>query len=254
MATIPVSAAAPEPDAQPQAAISPFGRILGMFFSPKSTFEDIVRKPSWLLPMAITLILSIVAVACLNQRISWREYMVQQIEKSPRSAQLTPDQKEQQIAMGAKYAPYTSYIFGVPAPLLVILVVTLVMWVAYNLIGGANTNFKTSLAIVSHAFVVTWVSTLLFLLVLFLKPFGTVDLDNPVATNVAAFLPDGVPKWLDALCKNIDIFSLWVLILIAIGFAATNPKKLKGSKAFSIGFAVLVAYIVVRVGIAFVTS
>jgi len=204
--------------------------------------------------VAITLIFSIVAVACLNQRISWRQYMVQQIEKSPRAAQMSPEQKNQQIEMGAKYAPYTSYMFGVPAPLLVILVLTLVLWGSYNLLGGANTNFKTSFAIVAHSFVPTYISSLLFLLVLFLKPFGTVDLDNPVATNVAAFLPDGVPKWLDVLCKNIDIFSFWILILLAIGFAATNPKKLKGGRSFSIAFGLLAAYLVLRVGIAFVTS
>jgi hypothetical protein len=38
----------PEAQAQPQASISPIGRIAGVFFSPKATFEDIVRKPSWL--------------------------------------------------------------------------------------------------------------------------------------------------------------------------------------------------------------
>ncbi len=153
-----------------------------------------------------------------------------------------------------KFAPISTYIFGVPAPIVVVLLVSLVMWGAYNLLGGANTNYKTSLGIVSHAFVPTYISTLLFLLVLFLKPRGTIDLDNPVATNLAAFLPDGVPKWLDALCKNIDVFALWSLMLIAIGFAATNPKKLKGGKSLSIAFTVLAVWVVLRMGIAFIFS
>jgi hypothetical protein len=128
------------------------------------------------------------------------------------------------------------------------------MWGSYNLLGGANTDFKTSLGIVSHAFVPSYIGSLLLLLVLFLKPAGTVDLQNPVATNVAAFLPDDVPKWLDALCKNVDIFVIWILVLIAIGFAATNPKKLKGGKSFTIAVTVMAVYVVLRMGIAFIFS
>jgi hypothetical protein len=45
------TASMPAPDAQSQPAISPIGRIVGVFFSPKATFEDIVRKPSWVLPV-----------------------------------------------------------------------------------------------------------------------------------------------------------------------------------------------------------
>ena len=41
----------PAPVVEPAAKISPFGRIIGVLFSPKSTFEDIARKPSWILPV-----------------------------------------------------------------------------------------------------------------------------------------------------------------------------------------------------------
>jgi hypothetical protein len=97
-------------------------------------------------------------------------------------------------------------------------------------------------------------SSILFILVLYLKPFGTVDLENPVATNLAAFLPDDAAKWLVALLKSFDVFTFWTLILLAIGFAATNPKKLKGSKAFTIAFSVWAAYVLCRVGWASIFS
>ena len=89
---------------------------------------------------------------------------------------------------------------------------------------------------------------------LFLKPVGMFELDNPVATNVAALLPDDASKWLVALGKNIDLLELWKLILLAIGFAAVNPKKLKGGKALNIVFAMFLVYLVLRVGIAFAFS
>lgn len=242
----------PAPEAQP--AIGPFGRMIGVFFSPKATFEDIVRKPSWVLPVVLLTLFSIAVSVAINQRINWREFMSQQIEKSPRAANLSAEQKQQQIEGGAKFSPILTYCIGVLGPILFVLVVALAMWGAYNLLGGANTNFGTSFAITAHAALTGLVSSLLFVLILYLKPYGTVDLDNPVATNLGAVLPEDSAKWLLALGKSIDLFTLWTLILLVMGFAATNPKKLNGSKAFSIAFTVWAAYVVARVGWAFIFS
>jgi hypothetical protein len=244
----------PAPDAQSQPGISPVGRVFGVFFSPKPTFEDIVRKPSWVLPFVLLTLFSIGVTFAINQRINWRQFMTQQIEKSPRSANMSAEQKEQQIEGGAKFTPIFTWAVGVCGPIIFMLVVALVMWGAYNLLGGANTDFSTSFAITSHAALTGLVSSLLFILILYLKPYGTVDLENPVATNLAAFLPDDSAKWLVALLKSIDIFTFWTLILLAIGFAATNPKKLKGSKAFTIAFSVWAVYVVLRVGSAWIFS
>jgi hypothetical protein len=248
------TASMPAPDAQSQPAISPIGRIVGVFFSPKATFEDIVRKPSWVLPVVLLTLFSIGVSFVINQRIDWRQFMSQQIEKSPRSANLSAEQKERQIEGGAKFTPIVTWVIGVCGPILFALVVALAMWGAYNLLGGANTNFGTSFAITSHAALTGLVSSLLFILVLYLKPPGTVDMENPVATNLAVLLSDDSAKWLIALLKSIDVFTFWTLILLAIGFATTNPKKLKGSKAFMIAFSVWAVYVVCRVGGAWIFS
>jgi hypothetical protein len=248
--TTAVSPAAPEP--QPQ--MSAISRVFGVLFSPQKTFEDIVRKPGWLVPIVLLTVLSMAVSFGLNQRMNWREFMSQQIEKSPQGAQLSADQKEQRIEAGAKFAPISTYVFGTLGPLIIALIFALVMWGAYSLLGGASTNFSTAMAITAHAFMTGLISSPLFLLVIFLKAPGTIDLDNPVATNLGAFLPDDAAKWLVALLKSFDIFTFWTLILIAIGFAATNPKKLKGAKPYVIAFGVWAAYVVCRVGFAFAFS
>lgn len=242
----------PAPEAQP--AIGPFGRIIGVFFSPTPTFEDIAKKPSWVVPMVLLTLFSIAATVAFNQRVNWREFMAQQIEKSPRAANMSTEQKQQQIEGGAKITPIITYVFGVCGPALLALLITLVMWGAYNLLGGANTNFGTSFAITTHASMPGLLSSLLLILVLYLKPYGTIDVENPLATNVGALLPEDSAKWLLALGKSVDIFTFWMLILVAIGFAATNPKKLRGGKAFSIAFGVWAVWVVLRVGWAFIFS
>jgi len=115
----------------------------------------------------------------INQRMNWRVFMSQQIEKSPQAASMSAEQKEQRIEGGAKFTPPFTYAIGLLGPVLGVLVVALAMWGAYNLLAGANTDFATSLAITAHAFMTGLLSSLLFILVLYLKPYGTADLENP---------------------------------------------------------------------------
>src|SRR5215471_3024740 len=123
----------PAPEAQ--AGIGPMGRIIGVFFSPKNTFEDIVRKPSWLAPVILMTVVSLIACAVFNQRVNWREFMSQQIEKSPSTANMSEEQKQQRIEGGLKIAPIFTYIVGALAPILGALIIGLVLWGAFNLLG-----------------------------------------------------------------------------------------------------------------------
>ena len=127
------------------------------------------------------------------------------------------------------------------------------MLFAFNLIGGAGTRFSNAMGIVAHAYVPWLLYSLLFVLVLYLKEPGALDLENPVATNVGAFLPEKTPAALMSLGKSIDIFSIWTLFLISMGFTAVNPKKLKGS-ALGITLAVWAVYVLVKVGLAWIFS
>jgi hypothetical protein len=248
------ASASPVPQAETAAPINHLGRIIGIFFSPKSTFAEIVAAPSWVVPVVVLTLFSVIACVALNSRMDWRQFISQQMEKSSRTADMSAEQKEQQITAGAKVAPIFTYVFGVPATAVLVLLIAAIDLVAFNLLAGANVKFSTSMAIVSHAFLATIVSTAIFLLVLFIKPRGTFDLDNPVATNLGVLVPEDAPKWLMKLGTSVDIFTFWILILIAIGFAAANPRKLKFSNSFGIVFGIWVVFVVVRVGIAWIFS
>jgi Yip1 domain len=250
MATTPmVAAGAPETPAP----INHFGRMIGVFFSPKTTFEDIARNPSWVLPVVLMTLLGLVTAYVMNQKVDWRDVASKRIEESPRAANLSAEQKQQQIEMSAKISPGFAWGIGLCGAILGVLIVASVMLLAYNVIGGAGARFGAAMGIVSHAFLVTILSTAFLILILYLKAPGTVDLDNPVATNVGAFLPESTPKAFMALGRSIDIFSIWILLLISIGFAAVNPKKLKG-KSLSIAIAVWAIWVAIKMGGAWIFS
>jgi hypothetical protein len=248
--TIAVSPDAPEPAPQ----MSAISRVFNVLFSPKKTFEDIVRKPGWVVPLLISTILSIGVSFTMAQRVNWREYISQQMEKSPQAAQLSPEQKEQRLDAGVKFTTPFVYAVGVVGPVIGALVFALIFWGAYSLMGGISTNFSTAFSIAAHAFMTGLISAPLLILVLFLKDPSAIDPNNPLASNIAAVFPDDAPQWLVALGKSFDVFTFWTLILLAIGFAAVNPKKLKGAKPYTIAFSVWAVYVVLRVGWNFIFS
>jgi len=134
-----------------------------------------------------------------------------------------------------------------------VLIVAAVLLAAYNVMGGAGAKFGQAMGIVSHAMIVGLIATVFLILILFLKPPGTIDLENPVATNIGAFLPESTSKAVMAFAKSIDIFTIWTMLLVAIGFAAVNPKKLKG-KSLSIVLSVWAVYVACKMGMAWIFS
>lgn len=242
------------PDPAPEQPVNHIGRIFGVFFSPGATYAEIAKRPTWLVPVIVLSLLGAVVAFSMNKRVDWRDVASKRIESSPRASRLTPEQKEQQLDVSAKISPGIAYFFGVCGPILYVVIVGGVMLLAYNLLGGANANFKVSMGIVAHAACPGILSSLLLILVIFLRPYGTLNLDNPLAANLGAFLPDDASKWLVSLAGSFDLFSFWTLILIGIGFAAFNPRKLKTGGSIGIAVAVWAAFVVVKVGLTFVFS
>ena len=74
----------------PAAPINHFARISGVFFSPKQTFADIVAAPSWLVPLIVLTVCSLIACVALNQRMDWRQFAAQQIEPRKKISKSRP--------------------------------------------------------------------------------------------------------------------------------------------------------------------
>ncbi len=234
MATTPV----PAPEAQ--ASISPLGRIIGVFFSPKKTFEDIARKPSWIAPVILLIVVWFGLCATLVKRADWVSSTRQQIEKNKFAAAqieaLPEDKKEAAYEQGAQRSKISQYVRGIIGWPLLLLFATVINFAAFKLIGGVRTSFGTAFAITAFAHLPMGLRELLAIPVTFLKDPQSIDPQNFLASNIAAFLGDNAPVWQLIFFGSLDIFSIWAIILIAIGFSASDPKKAPLGKALGIAF------------------
>jgi hypothetical protein len=241
----------PSPEAAP--SVSSIGRIFGAIFSPKPTFESIAQRPTWILPLVLISILSVVTIFIFSQRVGWRSFMIRQDQQNSRLQkqmdQMTPEQRDKMLDQQTKIAPIFGYVFGVLGIFIVAVIIATVLMVAFNMMIGGGIGFTTSLGIVTHSWVPGIIGGLLGILVLFLKDPSTIDLQHLVAANAGAFLSDDAPKWQEALLSSFDLFTFWSMILMGIGYSAANPKKISFGKALGTIVVVWAVYVVCKVGL-----
>jgi hypothetical protein len=245
MSTNPLAVPESQPTSQPETGA--LGRMTGVIVSPTRTFTEIARRPTWVVPFITLCVLSIIVSGLLTQKTDWRSFFERQDSKNPRFDQMPQAQKDSMLENQVKYAPKIAFAFGIVFTAVFVLIMTLVYWGAFNLFNGAALTFQQGFGIVSHAFVPLIVSSLLAIIVLLIKPHGDVDPEHFLASNLAAFLPDNSPKWLEALGQSLELFWIWTMALVAIGFSAANRKKIKPAGAFLTVFGLWAVWVLGRV-------
>jgi hypothetical protein len=234
-----------EPSAEPQGALadSPWGRPLGVLVSPQATFRSLAARPSWLPPLLILLVLFVAAQALAMQRID--------MEAAVRDAMEKQDQPidEQQIATIAAMQSKVGLACNVVIFPLAMLALAAIFWGLANVAGG-EIDFKRSLAVTAHGLMPNALSSLLTIPVI----LGRQEIDvaeaqhGLLASHLAAFAPEDAPAWLVALLARVDVFSLWSLALLVVGFAVV-ARLSKGAAVGVVGLLWLL-WIGLMVGVA----
>jgi len=252
--------APPAPSPEPaQPSMGAMARIFGVFFSPKPTFADIVRRPSWVAPMVVLLLIAIGLSVTLAQRANWYEVSKEQISKNKFAAgridQLPDDQKDRVFQQAAERGKIIRYVRGfIGWPLLLIISSAIYLGV-FRLIGGARVNYGTAFAICTFAHLPVGLRELLAIPVNLLKDPNNIDPENFLASNPAAILASSdLPAWQMVPLTFLDIFGIWVLILAAIGFSAADPKKMPLGKALALAFSVWAFFLCFFTGLAWIFS
>ncbi len=247
----------PDPAPEPQQKISNLGRIFGVLFSPKSTFEDIARRPSWIAPMILMILIAVGLGFSLAQRADWVQVSKDQIAKNKFASrqidQLPDDQKARAYEQSAQRSKIIREVRGFIGWPLLLVIVTGIYFGAFKLLGGIRTNFKTAFAIVTFAHLPAALRELLAIPVTFLRDPASIDPENFLASNPAAMLPD-LSGWQVVPLTALDIFGIWCVILLAIGFSAADPKKVPLGKSFGIVLSVWFSILLFFTGIVWVFS
>lgn len=208
------------------------GRITGVLFDPKKAFADIAAKPTWILPVVLSIVIGLAFVYIFTSRVGWDRYFHTLAETNTRMQQMDAQQRETQIEMQVKFGPIFGYVFGVIGPALMALIVGAVILLMAK-IGGASLKFKQTFAIAAWASLPRVISGILALVVMFTKNPEDFNLQNPLPFfNAGGFLepPPNSGKFIYTLATSFDLFTIWVILLLAVGISA-GARKMPFSKA-----------------------
>lgn len=208
-------------------------RFFGVFFSPGKTFQDINRKPSFVLPLIVWIILSVVATAIIMPKIDMEATIQQQIEKSGRS--VSDADLERAAAMGGKFAAIAGYASAVFGPIVISAILGGIFFGFVRLWKGGSTFMKV-FSVIVHSFIVQLIKVIVAIpLVIRKESLLAEEAQQIVQSNLSLFFNrEETSAPLYALASRIDIFSIWTLVLIIIGLTAVSKLNIKQSATISI--------------------
>ncbi|MGO9603221.1 MAG: YIP1 family protein [Candidatus Binataceae bacterium] len=242
-------ASATLPSAETPERGNSLGRIFGVLFDPKGTFQSIVRRPTWLAPILVLTVISLGMNSMLAIRVDWRAYLENQLERTGRLDRIPKEQRQQTLTAAAIAQKYTMYFRGATGDIVLALFASAIYLGLFNLLVGAELKFKTVLSIVSYTMMPTALKEILGIVILFFKVPGTVNPINFIASSVGAFLSNDSPTWLLTLGVTIDVFAYWTMILAVIGLHAANPKKIKIGTAAAVVIGLYLFFVALAVGL-----
>ena len=240
--TTDIPAAAPAP-AEPKP--NPFARMIGVLFSPNETFASIARRPDWVVPLLTIVLIGYVTTFFIMPRLDWDAVVSMQEEqikaKNPNMSQEDLDRVEKMTKAGGK-------VFAWIAPVIFVLwylLVAGVLLLAFRLLGGQGT-FRQAFSATLYA----WMPLLLNGIILTIVAVARGGLIDPtqmptlVKSNPAFLVNMKAQPVLFALLASIDIFTIWTVVLLIIGFAALS--RVSKAKAAAIVISMWVVCILIK--------
>lgn len=234
MSTPPPPTYAPSPQplspqpAQPR--LSEPARLIDTFIAPHKTFADIKVNPRWWVAWLVSAIIGVVFAVVVGQKIDMAQFTRHQIEQSKfaqkQMEQLTPEQQEQQIRIRAsvtKVVFYVTPLFG----LILGVVFAAVLMGIFNFVLAAEVTFPQALAIVFYSLLPRALLALLMSVSLGVASDpNSIDIaGNPMPTNIGFFMDPQGNKFIYSLISNLDLFAIWTVVLLGLGFATVSSNK-----------------------------
>lgn len=207
-------------------------QFANILVSPLKAMNDINQKPSWLVPLLVSIALSTGFMLYLNWKLDagWQEItrktVMERAEKMGNDPQATPD-----VAVYTQTAKGLAVLsVVVTRPLLILLLA--IVFAAGMVLMGAEITFKKLVS------VITWSSLApqaIYIIVAMLsltvasperlKDVYPGNLSSTMITNLSVVLDKDSSQAAQAICSSFDVFTIWLLVLLTMGLAAIAGTK-----------------------------
>lgn len=207
-------------------------RISGIFFEPKKVFTFLNSKPSWFFAFLLILLIGVViAEITLPQNLLLQKQIVSQSPKISSTPEVLDKMTE--ITTGKRISTVISEIIKVFIGLIFL---TSFVYFICNIILGGDSSYKRVLSVVTYTSLIPTLGAILK------TPLIIAKNSADIQTSLALLMPEGdFTKIRYMLLGALEIFSIWQIILIALGVTVLYKFSMtKALVATIIGWAILV--------------
>lgn len=204
---------------------SSLSRMVGALTSPTKTFESIAKRPTWLIAIVVLILVGTATAYLAVDRIDFEEEIRVALEKRdqpmPTGEQLEKAAALQKLISWAVAPVLFGFIFYFLA--------ALIFWMGFKLTGSAL-DYKTALSTTLHGYIPAAVKALVTIpVILGRAEISAEELQSGalLKSNLAFLAPEEAGAVLVAVLSSVDLFSVWCIALLAIGFGVTAKVSKK---------------------------
>jgi hypothetical protein len=187
-----------------------------VLFSPDATLASIARKPDWVLPLVILLIMSLGAGVVIAQHVDFGAAAREAMEQNKNASQEQIDRGVKMAAGMGKVVTYLSPVISAIG----LLIIAGVLLLAFRLVGGEG-DFKQAFSVTCYSSMPGVIKSIIMMIIILAKGgiIPAQELATLVRSNLGFLADYKANPMAFAMLSSIDIFSIWFLALMIIGFA-----------------------------------
>jgi len=224
------------PAEQPE--MSEAATLGNIFFEPGRTFEDLKRKPRFILASIIICLLVTAYGFAVYYKIGdkgVRSFIAEQIDKSPQAGSMSGEQKAKAVDMQMTITKVVR--FAMPIFVFISLLIGgLLYWAGAKAFGGTGGFLHAVSVWVYSSLPPAVVGMIANFIVLVFKSADEIDMATSqrgvIHANLGFFVNGKSAPVLATLIGTLDVFYIWGWILAAIGLRMTN--RLSSGSAWAI--------------------
>jgi hypothetical protein len=220
----------PEP-VVPEKSGGAFQDLLDVYFAPGEAFGRIVRHRRWLLPAVGMVVVALAFAGIWLDRVDPKEFLTTQLQEQGRWDKIPAENREQVVSQQAHLIPVFTWVGSVVGTVGILVVVAGGLLFVFRFFYAGEVGFAQALAIVAWTFfAVTLVTSPLTLAVMGLKGDWNLNPQDALQANLGLVLDraeTAKPLW--ALATSLDLFSFWIIFLLATGFAVASGKTTRSA-------------------------
>jgi hypothetical protein len=204
-----------------------FQRTIGVFTAPQQTFNDIARQPNWIFPLILVLVAAMIFTQILIPALLADQEASPQYQEMLQRDDVSAEDLESIIEVQQKATKNFAAVGAGVFTLIAALLASAILLFVGNIIMGGNGKFLQMFS------VYCWGGLIGILGYLIRLPISISNVTMKVYLGPAILLSsESQETALFKIAAALDIFVIWRIALIAIGFAAIY--KINMNKSVSI--------------------